>query len=135
MLEGLQFWADVLNAVGSVGEAADALGILDVSACPGDPTVCEPIDTTDSWDAAGRPEWASKHPPSRLRLVMTLVDNRSGVVLWHSDRHYRVDPTNPAQVRIATRLSFRTLPCGSAPVRRPRRVPPGGIPVTEQPCG
>lgn len=58
-----------------------------------------------------------RYPPSRLRLTMTLVDNRSGAVLWHSDRAFRADPTNPVHVRRAVELAVRKLPCGDAPRR------------------
>lgn len=56
-----------------------------------------------------------EYPRSWLRLTMTLVDNRTGSVLWHSDRPFRADPTKPSQVRIALERSLRKLPRGSGP--------------------
>ena len=50
-------------------------------------------------------------PRSHLRLVLTMIDNSSGQVIWHSDRVYSgVDPANPAKVRRAVEKSLRRLP-------------------------
>lgn len=50
-------------------------------------------------------------PRSHLRLVVTMIDNASGRVLWHADRSFPgVDPTNSAQVRKAVEKSLRRLP-------------------------
>jgi hypothetical protein len=52
-------------------------------------------------------------PRSHLRLVLTMIDNASGQVIWHADRLFpRIDPTNPAQVRKAVEKSLRRLPRG-----------------------
>lgn len=52
-------------------------------------------------------------PRSHLRLVLTLVDNASGQVIWHSDRVFSGrDPTDPADVRKAVERSLRRLPRG-----------------------
>lgn len=60
-------------------------------------------------EAAARAEL--RPPRSHLRLVVTLVDNATGAVLWHSDRVFRgVDPTDPAKVRRAVEKSLRRLP-------------------------
>jgi len=50
-------------------------------------------------------------PRSHMRLVVTLVDNASGRVIWHSDRVFAGrDPTDPAAVRRAVERSLRHLP-------------------------
>lgn len=50
-------------------------------------------------------------PRSHLRLIVTLVDNASGRVIWHSDRVFAGrDPTDPAAVRRAVERSLRRLP-------------------------
>ena len=52
-------------------------------------------------------------PRSHLRLVLTMIDNTSGQVIWHSDRVFSgVDPANPAKVRRAVEKSLRRLPRG-----------------------
>lgn len=62
-------------------------------------------------------------PPSHLRVTMTLVDNRTGQVLWHADRALLVSPTEPVWIRKAVRVATRRLPCGGSPPRRePRRA-------------
>ncbi len=61
--------------------------------------------------AAARP--APKRP-SYLRLTVTLVDNRTGSVLWHSDRKYPYDPSSQIWVRRALELSLRRMPRGGA---------------------
>jgi len=52
-------------------------------------------------------------PRSHLRLVLTLVDNASGQVIWHSNRVFAGrDPTDPADVRTAVERSLRRMPQG-----------------------
>ena len=52
-------------------------------------------------------------PRSHLRLVLTMIDNASGQVIWHADRLFpRIDPTNPVHVRKALEKSLRRLPRG-----------------------
>lgn len=55
-----------------------------------------------------------RRPPPRLRLTMTLVDNRTGAVLWHSDRGFRVSPIEPLWIRRSLSMTAHRLPCGGA---------------------
>ncbi len=50
--------------------------------------------------------------PSFLRLVLTLVNNRTGSILWHSDRTYPYKPTSQIWLRRALELSLRKMPRG-----------------------
>ena len=55
-----------------------------------------------------------RRPHPRLRLTMTLVDNRTGAVLWHSDRGFRVSPIESVWIRRSLNLTAHRLPCGGA---------------------
>jgi hypothetical protein len=55
-----------------------------------------------------------RRPHDRLRLTMTLDDNRTGAVLWHSDRGFRVSPIEPLMIRRSLELTAHRLPCGGA---------------------
>jgi hypothetical protein len=65
-----------------------------------------------------------RHPRSHLWLTVTLVDNRTGAVLWHSNRAFQMDPTDPVWARRAFALTARRLPCGSAAPGKRRRPDP-----------
>jgi hypothetical protein len=94
------------STVGAVGAAAD-----------GDAEAAHEIMDEGLANAAYLHERAEelepvKMPPSRLGLTMTLVDNATGKVLWHQDRSFWMDPTNPIWVRRAVELCLRGLPRG-----------------------
>ena len=59
--------------------------------------------------------------PSFLRLVLTLVNNRTGSILWHSDRTYPYKPTSQIWLRRALELSLRKMPRGGWRARRVRQ--------------
>ena len=47
---------------------------------------------------------------SRIDLEMTLVDNRTGLVLWHARQHFHADPAKPSDVTQAMLRMLRALP-------------------------
>jgi hypothetical protein len=59
--------------------------------------------------------------PSHLRLVLTMVDNRTRSILWHSDRTFPFNPSTPDQVRRALELSLRKVPRGGWRAPRARQ--------------
>jgi hypothetical protein len=59
--------------------------------------------------------------PSYLRLVLTLVDNRTGSILWHSDRTYPYKATSQIWLRRALELSLRKMPRGGWRAPRARQ--------------
>jgi hypothetical protein len=48
--------------------------------------------------------------PSRTALEMTLVDNRSGLVLWHARQEFPANPASPADVRESVARMLAGLP-------------------------
>jgi hypothetical protein len=63
----------------------------------------------------GRPSYfederTPKKGPSRMLLEMTLVDNRTGTVLWHTRELFPAHATQGAQVRRAFAALLSTLP-------------------------
>lgn len=66
----------------------------------------------------GRPDYA--HDPSlpsegesAIYVEMTLVDNRTGVALWHAHERVPADPADPADVTRAIDAMLATLPTAS----------------------
>lgn len=51
-----------------------------------------------------------KRGKSQMYLEMTLIDNRTGNVLWHAQQHLPADGSKPSQVRKAMRHMMKTLP-------------------------
>ncbi len=106
VLAGLALVSVVAGTAGAVGSLAkgdteaaaeSAAAVVDASA------VLEEVAYRQQFRA----------PRSHLRLVLTMIDNASGRVMWHADRLFpHVDPTNPAQVRKAVEKSLRRLPRG-----------------------
>ena len=102
-----------LAVVGVVGGTAGAVASL----ANGDPeeaaeSAAVAADASETLDeVAYRRQFRA--PRSHLRLVLTMIDNASGEVIWHADRYFpQVDPTDPAQVRRAVEKSLRRLPRG-----------------------
>jgi hypothetical protein len=65
--------------------------------------------------AGGRPEYAEdpklpREGKPQLYLEMTLVDNRSGVALWHAQQRFPANAARPDQVARAARSLIATLP-------------------------
>lgn len=107
---------DVLAGLALVGVVAGTAGTVGALA-NGDTEEAAESAAVASDSAATLDEVAYRNqfraPRSHLRLVLTLVDNASGKVIWHSDRVFAGrDPTNPAQVRKAVEKSLRRLPQG-----------------------
>ncbi|MEJ7603563.1 MAG: hypothetical protein WKG01_37095 [Kofleriaceae bacterium] len=64
---------------------------------------------------AGRPEWsADKSLPHagrpKMYLEMTLVDNRTGQVLWHAQERFPANAARPGDVGRVARTLLATLP-------------------------
>lgn len=64
---------------------------------------------------AGRPEWSSDQSLPRsgrpkMYLEMTLVDNRTGVVLWHAQERFPANAARPGDVGRVARTLLATLP-------------------------
>lgn len=64
---------------------------------------------------SGRPEWSSapttpRSGRPRMYLEMTLVDNRTGVVLWHAHQQFPANAARPTDVVKATRTLLASLP-------------------------
>jgi hypothetical protein len=64
---------------------------------------------------AGRPDYY--HQPSSPRagrsamlLELTLVDNRTGVILWHARQRFRADPARAGQVQRAVATMLKSVP-------------------------
>ncbi|HEU5061510.1 MAG TPA: hypothetical protein VFU21_33545 [Kofleriaceae bacterium] len=104
VLAGIALVGVVAGTVGAVG--ALARGDVD-EAAEGAALVEDAGATLD--EVAYRDQFRS--PRSHLRLVLTMVDNATGQVIWHADRVFsQVDPTSPRQVRRAIEKSLRRLP-------------------------
>ncbi len=106
VLAGLALVGVVGGAAGAIGSlaAGDVEGAADSAAAAADSS--EILD-----EVAYRQQFRS--PRSHLRLVVTMIDNATGRVIWHADRWFpRVDPTDPRQVRRAVEKSLRRLPQG-----------------------
>lgn len=62
----------------------------------------------------GRPDYYRSSAPhkgrSAMLLEMTLVDNRSGRVLWHARQRFPASPARPAQVEKAVKRLLAALP-------------------------
>ena len=106
----------MLGALALVGVVAGTAGTVGALA-NGDTEEAAESAAAASDSAATLDEVAYRNqfraPRSHLRLVLTLVDNASGKVIWHSDRVFAGrDPTNPAQVQKAVEKSLRRLPRG-----------------------
>ena len=68
--------------------------------------------------AHGRPDWfaragAPRRGPSRVMLELLLVDNRTGLALWHARQELRADPTRAGDVARAMKHLLATLPRGT----------------------
>jgi len=63
---------------------------------------------------AGRPDYYRSRAPhkgrSAMLLEMTLVDNRSGRVLWHARQRFPASPARPEQVEKAVKRLLAALP-------------------------
>ena len=63
---------------------------------------------------AGRPDYYRSRTPhkgrSAMLLEMTLVDNRSGRVLWHARQRFPASPAKPEQVEKAVKRLLAALP-------------------------
>jgi len=64
-----------------------------------------------------RPVWSNdktlpRTGPSKMYLEMTLVDNRSGRVLWHAHQAFPANPAHPRDVMKAAKLLLQSLPPG-----------------------
>jgi hypothetical protein len=72
-------------------------------------------DAARTLDEVGRIK-ATRSPRSQLRLVVTLVDNATGQVLWHSDRTFDefMDPTKSKDIRWALGIALLRMPRGPA---------------------
>lgn len=62
-----------------------------------------------------RPVWSTDKSlphsgPSKMYLEMTLVDNRSGLVLWHAHQAFPANPNHPADVMKAAKQMLASLP-------------------------
>lgn len=71
----------------------------------------------DAADALAEIEERNRYRPPRsaLRLIVTLVDNATGAVIWHADRTFDgFDPTDPEDVQWALRVALRRAPRGGA---------------------
>ncbi len=69
--------------------------------------------------AGDHPEWASDkalphHGDSQMFVEMTLVDNHSGVVLWHAHQRFPADPRQSRDVRRAAAALLQTFPAPRA---------------------
>lgn len=72
------------------------------------------VDTHTSW-YRGRPDfYAQKATPSKgpseAQIEMTLVDNRSGHVLWHARQRFPADPKKPKDVRKMMKRMLDAMP-------------------------
>jgi hypothetical protein len=125
--------ADFMEALALVSAAATAVGT--VGALVDDGTPGERIARASRIAAEGSEATAAlaeeaeylkeARPvpkyPSWLRLVLTLVDNRTGSILWHSDRTYPYKPTSQVWLRRALELSLRKMPRGGWRAPRARQ--------------
>jgi hypothetical protein len=116
--------ADVMGALALFSAAATAVGTVGALADDGPPgeriarasrIAAEGAETTA--ELAEEAEYLKEARPvpkypSFLRLVLTLVDNRTGTILWHSDRTYPYKPTSQIWLRRALELSLRKMPRG-----------------------
>lgn len=64
---------------------------------------------------SGRPEWGSdptlpRKGKPRMYLEMTLVDNRSGTVVWHAHQQFPANAARPGDVMKAAKLLLASLP-------------------------
>jgi hypothetical protein len=62
----------------------------------------------------GRPDYYRSSAPhkgrSAMLLEMTLVDNRTGRVLWHARQRFPASPAKPEQVEKAVKRLLAALP-------------------------
>lgn len=62
------------------------------------------------------PSWRAQSPrpdldkDSRLYLEMTLIDNRTGLVLWHTHQAFPANAAKPGEVERAARVLLSSLP-------------------------
>lgn len=113
----------VVTAVATVGEATRGDDTGDKIVRATDTAAYGMATTAELLDAAGAAADARPVPrvASHLRLVLTLIDNRSGSILWHFDRTYPYNPSSPTWIRRAIELSLRKVPRGGGPSPRVRR--------------
>jgi hypothetical protein len=69
---------------------------------------------------SGRPEWSpnstgKRNGASALYLEMTLVDNRTGLVRWHSHQRFPAGPNSDRDVARAVRTMIQAMPARYSP--------------------
>jgi hypothetical protein len=100
-------------AVGRSGSAIDMLDAAEaVIQASGQEVAARP---THIEVVADRPDWyarpgAPRAGRSRMLIEMTLIDNSTGVALWHARRELSADPTRPRDVARAMRHMLASLP-------------------------
>jgi hypothetical protein len=106
VLAALALTEAVFATVGAIGEVVDNHDGVDAAARYADHM--ENVSATlDYVEATKR----LRPPRSSFRLVLTLVDNATGQVIWHSDKVFTGrDPTDAKAVRRAVERSLRHLP-------------------------
>ncbi len=110
VLAALAVTEAVVATAGVVGEvASNDDGVDGVERAAGNyaATMADVNATLDEAEAARQ----LRPPRSHLRLVVTLVDNATGRVIWHSDREFAGrDPTDASAIRRSIERSLRHLP-------------------------
>lgn len=93
--------AEVENDSGLVSEVIDAMGHAHA--------------VSEAQAAAEHPDWSTApnvphHGSSAMFVEMTLVDNHTGLVLWHAQQRFPADPRHTNDVARAARVLLASFP-------------------------
>jgi hypothetical protein len=64
-------------------------------------------------DAPARPDWSAGGPhegDAQMYIEMTLVDNHTGLALWHAHQQFPANANHPDEVLRAVRIVLATMP-------------------------